>query len=122
MRTRKKDKQNLVKVGAFISLLTLVLMVMVASIGKESALFAPKATVDHLHAMGKKVICYIDAGVYETYRSDAYKFQELEPRIWGEPDIGWNGSYWLDIRRIAELIYVPHSEFIRAKLAVRGNG
>lgn len=45
MRTRKKDKQNLVKVGAFISLLTLVLMVMVASIGKESAIFAPKATV-----------------------------------------------------------------------------
>jgi len=45
MRTRKKDKQNLVKVGAFISLLTLVLMVMVASIGKESALFAPKATI-----------------------------------------------------------------------------
>ncbi len=45
MRTRKKDKQNLVKVGAFISLLTLVLMVMVASIGKESALFAPKAEI-----------------------------------------------------------------------------
>lgn len=45
MRTRKKDKRNLVKVGAFISLLTLVLMVMVASIGKESALFAPKASI-----------------------------------------------------------------------------
>lgn len=26
------------------------------------------------------------------------------------------------IRRIAELIYVPHSEFIQAKLAVVGNG
>lgn len=45
MRTRKKDKQNLVKVGAFISALTLVLMIMVASIGKESSLFAPKATI-----------------------------------------------------------------------------
>lgn len=45
MRTRKKDKQNLVKVGAFISLLSIVLMVMVASIGKESALFAPKAKI-----------------------------------------------------------------------------
>lgn len=45
MRTRKKDKQNLVKVGAFISLLTLVLMIMVASIGKESSLFDPKAIV-----------------------------------------------------------------------------
>lgn len=45
MRTRKKDKQNLVKVGAFISLLTVVLMVMVVSIGKESSLFDPKATI-----------------------------------------------------------------------------
>lgn len=45
MRTRKKDKQNLVKVGAFISALTLVLMIMVASIGKESSLFAPKSTI-----------------------------------------------------------------------------
>src|ERR1043166_4494600 len=45
MRTRKKDKDNLIKVGAFISLLTLVLMVMVASIGKESSIFAPKSTI-----------------------------------------------------------------------------
>ncbi|MFL5784082.1 MAG: MlaD family protein [Bacteriovoracaceae bacterium] len=45
MRTRKKDKENLVKVGAFLTLLTVVLMVMVASIGKESSLFAPKATI-----------------------------------------------------------------------------
>lgn len=45
MRTRKKDKQNLVKVGAFITLLTVVLMIMVASIGKESSLFAPKADI-----------------------------------------------------------------------------
>lgn len=45
MRTRKKDKQNLVKVGAFISLLTLVLMVMVVSIGKESSLFASKVDI-----------------------------------------------------------------------------
>lgn len=63
----------------------------------------PKATVDYLHARGKKVICYIDAGVYETYRSDAYKFQQLTPQIWGKPDEGWDNSYWLDIRRVSEL-------------------
>lgn len=45
MRTRKKDKQNLVKVGAFISALALVLMIMVASIGKESSLFESKVTI-----------------------------------------------------------------------------
>ncbi|RNF86315.1 endo alpha-1,4 polygalactosaminidase [Montanilutibacter psychrotolerans] len=63
----------------------------------------PKSTVDYLHARGKKVVCYIDAGVYETYRSDAYKFQQLTPRIWGKVDAGWDNSYWLDIRRVAEL-------------------
>ena len=58
------------------------------------------ATVASLHAQGKKVICYIDAGVYETYRSDAHKFPA---GIWGNADSGWNGSFWLDIRRIADL-------------------
>ena len=42
MRTRKKDKHNLVKVGAFITALTAVLMIMVVSIGKESSLFDSK--------------------------------------------------------------------------------
>jgi len=61
------------------------------------------ATVSALHARGKKVICYIDVGVYETYRTDAYKFRSISPRIWGNADSGWDGSYWLDIRRIAAL-------------------
>jgi len=61
------------------------------------------ATVSYLHSQGKKVICYFDAGVYETYRSDAYKFQALSPQIWGNADQGWNGSYWLDIRRVDDL-------------------
>ena len=63
----------------------------------------PATTVTHLHNAGKKVICYIDAGVYETYRKDAYKFRALTPRIWGKRDEGWAKSYWLDIRRVAEL-------------------
>ena len=61
------------------------------------------ATVSALHAQGKKVICYFDVGVYETYRDDAAKFQALTPRIWGKADAGWNGSYWADIRRVDEL-------------------
>jgi hypothetical protein len=61
------------------------------------------ATVAELHRRGKKVICYFDAGVYETYRPDAGRFQTLKPQIWGNPDVGWDNSYWLDIRRIDEL-------------------
>lgn len=45
MRTRKQDKQNLVKVGLFFSALTFILMIMVVSIGKENSLFNPKVTI-----------------------------------------------------------------------------
>lgn len=65
--------------------------------------FNTAATVDYLHRKGKKVICYFDAGVYEDYRTDAYKFQQLSPQIWGAADEPWDGSYWLDIRRVNEL-------------------
>ena len=42
MLVRKKDQRNLIKVGIFITFLTLILMVMVTSIGKETSLFEPK--------------------------------------------------------------------------------
>ncbi|MFN8467018.1 MAG: endo alpha-1,4 polygalactosaminidase [Caldilineaceae bacterium] len=56
-------------------------------------------TVAQLHALGPdiKVICYIDAGVYEDYRSDAGSFPKS---VIGKADEGWDGSYWLDIRQI----------------------
>jgi hypothetical protein len=57
----------------------------------------PRSTVELLHDLGKRVICYIDAGVYEDYRDDADRFPK---EVVGEPDVGWPGSYWLDIRRI----------------------
>jgi hypothetical protein len=57
-----------------------------------------KATVDYLHSKGKKVICYFDAGVYETYRTDADKFPQS---IIGAKDEGWDGSFWMDIRQVA---------------------
>jgi hypothetical protein len=71
-----------------------------------------KATVDALHARGKKVICYTDAGVYETYRGDANKFPA---GIWGAADEGWAGSYWLDIRRIDELAPIMKARFQMCK-------
>ncbi len=61
--------------------------------------YASVQTVSQLHALGSnvKVICYIDVGVYENYRSDANKFPQS---VIGNSDVGWNGSYWLDIRQI----------------------
>ena len=55
-------------------------------------------TVAKLHALSPdiKVICYFDAGVYETYRSDASRFPQS---VIGQADTGWSGSYWLDIRQ-----------------------
>lgn len=45
MRVRRKDKINVIKVGAFVTGLTLILMIMIVSIGKETALFEPKVDI-----------------------------------------------------------------------------
>lgn len=45
MRVRKKDQNNLIKVGLFVAGLTVVLMIMVTSIGKENSLFDPKTNI-----------------------------------------------------------------------------
>jgi endo-alpha-1,4-polygalactosaminidase (GH114 family) len=58
--------------------------------------FNSAATVAALHSMGKRVICYIDVGAYESYRADASSFPK---RVRGKPDSHWEGSYWLDIRQ-----------------------
>lgn len=42
---RKKDKANLLKVGIFVSALTLILVIMIASIGKENSIFASKVDI-----------------------------------------------------------------------------
>jgi phospholipid/cholesterol/gamma-HCH transport system substrate-binding protein len=45
MRTRKKDQKNLIKVGFFVAGLTLILMIMITSIGKERSIFDEKITI-----------------------------------------------------------------------------
>lgn len=53
-------------------------------------------TVDQLHADGRKVICYFNAGAYEDWRPDADQF----PRsAIGKPAGDWEGEWWLDIRK-----------------------
>ena len=53
--------------------------------------------VDAIHAKPAKAICYIDAGSWERWRSDAKKYPK---RVLGKPLAGWPGERWLDIRRI----------------------
>ena len=55
------------------------------------------AVVRRLHARGRKVVCYIDAGAYESYRPDASRFP---PSVLGKADRPWAGERWLDIRRL----------------------
>lgn len=65
-------------------------------------------TVKALHAMNKKVICYVDVGAYETYRPDARKFPKA---VRGKPDHHWEGSYWLDIRQLDVLLPIMRARF-----------
>ena len=65
-------------------------------------------TVKALHAINTKVICYVDVGVYESYRPDARKFPKA---VRGKPDSHWDGSYWLDIRRLDVLLPIMRARF-----------
>jgi hypothetical protein len=57
------------------------------------------ATVRALHAAGRHVICYVDAGTWESFRPDAKRFPKS---ILGRGN-GWPGERWLDIRRLSIL-------------------
>lgn len=53
------------------------------------------ATVDALHADGRRVICYFSAGSREDWRPDAARFPSA---ALGKPLDGWPGERWLDVR------------------------
>ncbi len=55
------------------------------------------AVVRRLHARGRRAICYIEAGAWESYRPDAGRFPA---DVLGKPDRPWPGERWLDIRRL----------------------
>ncbi|MGA2926991.1 MAG: endo alpha-1,4 polygalactosaminidase [Solirubrobacteraceae bacterium] len=57
------------------------------------------SVVASLHRHGRHVICYLDAGTYESFRPDASKF----PRSLLGNSNGWPGERWLDIRRLGLL-------------------
>ena len=56
--------------------------------------------VAQLHRLGRKVVCYVDAGSWEKYRPDASRYPKS---LLGKPLQAWPGERWLDIRRIAVL-------------------
>jgi hypothetical protein len=57
------------------------------------------AQVAQLHGEGKRVVCYIDVGTWENWRSDADQFPKS---VLGNSD-GWPGERWLDIRQLSVL-------------------
>ena len=61
----------------------------------------PLATVTALRSNGTRLICYVDAGGWENYRSDrgAYPTSVL-----GKIMQGWPDERWVDIRRIGVLM------------------
>jgi hypothetical protein len=54
------------------------------------------AVVASLHAAGRHVVCYVDAGTRENWRPDAKQFPKS---VLGKGN-GWPGEKWLDIRRL----------------------
>lgn len=65
-----------------------------------------KATIDTLHRLGKRVICYFSAGSYEPYRPDSSDFRSADK---GQVMDGWEDENWLDI----------NSENVRSIMAAR---
>ena len=56
------------------------------------------SVVSSLHAQGRHVICYMDAGTWEGWRPDASKFPAS---VLGKADPGWTEEKWLDIRQLS---------------------
>jgi hypothetical protein len=55
-----------------------------------------KQTVRQLHRQGRKAVCYLDVGSWETYRPDAGDFPQS---VVGRRYEGFPDERWLDIRR-----------------------
>jgi hypothetical protein len=54
----------------------------------------PKSTIDTLHRLGKRVLCYFSAGSYEPDRPDSNNFKSSDM---GKELSGWPQEKWLDL-------------------------
>jgi len=57
-------------------------------------------TIAHLKSHGTRLVCYINAGAWEGWRTDQHAFP---PSVLGKPYLNWEGERWLDIRLITAL-------------------
>lgn len=57
--------------------------------------------VRELHDRGRRAVCYVNAGAYEEWRSDAARYPA---DVLGAPLDGWPGERWLDVRRTDVLL------------------
>jgi hypothetical protein len=60
-----------------------------------------------LHAQGKHVICYIDAGTAENFRPDYSSFPKS---VLGRSN-GWPGERWIDVRRLGVIEPIMTARF-----------
>ena len=72
----------------------------------------PASTVAALHKAGRHVVCYIDVGTWENWRPDAKQFPST---VLGEPDAGWPGERWLDVRQLSALEPIMTARFRMCK-------
>jgi hypothetical protein len=74
----------------------------------------PASTIAALHAKGKRAVCYIETGAWESYRPDAPRFPQS---VLGSTMPGYRSERYLDIRQIAilEPIIVARLEMCRSK-------
>jgi hypothetical protein len=68
----------------------------------------PHATVAELHRLGRRVICYLDIGAWESYRPDAGSYPAV---VLGDRYSGYPDERWLDIRRIDLLAPILRKRF-----------
>jgi hypothetical protein len=68
----------------------------------------PAATVRKLHSQGRRVVCYLDVGSWESFRPDAKRF----PRsVLGDRYEGFPNERWLDIRRFHSFAGILEKRF-----------
>jgi hypothetical protein len=69
------------------------------------------AVVASLKAKGRHVVCYVSAGTWEDWRSDAAQFPA---EVKGNSN-GWPGEKWLDIRRLDVLAPIMSARLDQCK-------
>ena len=70
--------------------------------------YVSASVIRALKAAGKRVICYVNVGGWEVYRSDASSFPSS---VLGKEMDGWPDERWLDIRQLDILLPIMRVRF-----------